>query len=65
MMASLDGVEQRGLADEVHMMESCSAGLVQSRGASAVQISTMKMALWFDGGDGFSVNYMRCSSRIC
>jgi hypothetical protein len=64
-MASLDGVEQRALADEVHMMDSCSAGACPKPwriGGANIYHEDGSMV---DGGDGFSVNYMRCSSRFC
>jgi hypothetical protein len=68
----LYGMAQRGLGGRSVMMDMCGvevssdamvasmAGLVR-----AMRISVLKMAHWFNGGDGFRRVCMRCSLRVC
>ena len=70
--ASHGGVVQQELDDGCGMMDSrrvvaLSDVVVTSSAGSAkfMQISTLKIARWSDGGDGFFSVYTRCSLRVC
>ena len=66
------GVVQQELDDGCGMVDSRRAVVLSdvvvtssTRSAKFMQISTLKIVRWSDGGDGFFSVYTRCSLRVC